>query len=223
MAKILMVEDSAQLREAVSDFFMNRSGGTLTVETAADGDEGMKAVTENTYDLVILDIMLPGPSGYMICKKLREKSDCPIVFLTALGTEDNILLGYEMGADEYMVKPFSLMILYTKCLILMDRKVKRQDEKILESGDVRLYPSRMQVFVGENEIELAPKEYFLLNALLDNKGHVLGRQKLLDLVWGMDYFGSDRVVDTTVKNVRHKLGSSGDQIKTVRGGGYKAV
>ena len=102
-----MVEDSAQLREAVSDFFMNRSGGTLTVETAADGDEGMKAVTENTYDLVILDIMLPGPSGYMICKKLREKSDCPIVFLTALGTEDNILLGYEMGADEYMVKPFS--------------------------------------------------------------------------------------------------------------------
>ena len=198
MAKILMVEDSAQLREAVSDFFMNRSGGTLTVETAADGDEGMKAVTENTYDLVILDIMLPGPSGYMICKKLREKSDCPIV-------------------------PFSLMILYTKCLILMDRKVKKQDEKILESGDVRLYPSRMQVFVGENEIELAPKEYFLLKALLDNKGHVLGRQKLLDLVWGMDYFGSDRVVDTTVKNVRHKLGSSGDQIKTVRGGGYKAV
>ena len=101
MAKILMVEDSAQLREAVSDFFMNRSGGTLTVETAADGDEGMKAVTENTYDLVILDIMLPGPSGYMICKKLREKSDCPIVFLTALGTEDNILLGYETGAGKF--------------------------------------------------------------------------------------------------------------------------
>ena len=88
MAKILMVEDSAQLREAVSDFFKNRSGGTLTVETAADGDEGMNAVMNNTYDLVILDIMLPGPSGYMICKKLREKSDCPIVFLTALGTED---------------------------------------------------------------------------------------------------------------------------------------
>ena len=223
MARILMVEDSAQLREAVSDFFMNRSGGTLTVETAADGDEGMNAVMNNTYDLVILDIMLPGPSGYMICKKLREKSDCPIVFLTALGTEDNILLGYEMGADEYMVKPFSLMVLYTKCLILMDRKVKKETEKVLESGDIKLYPSRMQVFVGDKEIEFAPKEYFLLKALLDNKGHVLGRQHLLDLVWGMDYFGSDRVVDTHVKNVRHKLGSSGDQIKTIRGGGYKAV
>ena len=182
MAKILMVEDSAQLREAVSDFFKNRSGGTLTVETAADGDEGMNAVMNNTYDLVILDIMLPGPSGYMICKKLREKSDCPIVFLTALGTEDNILLGYEMGADEYMVKPFSLMVLYTKCLILMDRKVKKETEKVLESGDIKLYPSRMQVFVGDKEIELAPKEYFLLKALLDNKGHVLGRQQLLDLV-----------------------------------------
>ena len=100
---------------------------------------------------------------------------------------------------------------------------KKETEKVLESGDIKLYPSRMQVFVGDKEIEFAPKEYFLLKALLDNKGHVLGRQQLLDLVWGMDYFGSDRVVDTHVKNVRHKLGSSGDQIKTIRGGGYKAV
>ena len=140
-----------------------------------------------------------------------------------MGTEDNILLGYEMGADEYITKPFSLMILYTKCLVLLDRKVKRQQERVLESGDIKLYPSRMQVIAGGKEVELAYKEYFLLKALLENKGHVLSRQKLLDLVWGTDYFGNDRVVDTHIKNIRHKLGASGNQIRTVIGCGYKAV
>ncbi len=223
MARILIVEDSAQIREAVTDFFVERSNGAFSVDNAADGIEGLKAVTENEYDIVILDIMLPGASGYDICRKLREKSDCPIVFLTALGTEDNILLGYEMGADEYVTKPFSMMILYTKCLVLMDRKVKRQQDRVLESGDIRLYPARMQVYAGSKEVELACKEYFLLKALLENKGHVLSRQKLLDLVWGTDYFGNDRVVDTHIKNIRHKLGSSGNQIRTVIGSGYKAV
>lgn len=223
MARVLIVEDSAQIREAVTDFFVERSNGALSVDAAADGTEGLKAVTDNDYDIVILDIMLPGASGYDICRKLREKSECPIVFLTALGTEDNILLGYEMGADEYITKPFSLMILYTKCLVLMDRKVKRQQERVLESGDIRLYPSKMQVYAGGREVELAFKEYFLLKALLENKGNVLSRQKLLDLVWGTDYFGNDRVVDTHIKNIRHKLGTSGNQIRTVIGSGYKAV
>ena len=223
MARILIVEDSAQIREAVIDFFVERSNGAFSMDSASDGIEGLKAVTDNEYDIVILDIMLPGASGYDICRKLREKSDCPIVFLTALGTEDNILLGYEMGADEYMTKPFSLMILYTKCLVLLDRKVKRQQERVLESGDIKLYPSRMQVIAGGKEVELAYKEYFLLKALLENKGHVLSRQKLLDLVWGTDYFGNDRVVDTHIKNIRHKLGASGNQIRTVIGCGYKAV
>lgn len=223
MARVLIVEDSAQIREAVTDFFVERSNGALSVDAAADGTEGLKAVTDNDYDIVILDIMLPGASGYDICRKLREKSECPIVFLTALGTEDNILLGYEMGADEYITKPFSLMILYTKCLVLMDRKVKRKQERVLESGDIRLYPSKMQVYAGGREVELAFKEYFLLKALLENKGNVLSRQKLLDLVWGTDYFGNDRVVDTHIKNIRHKLGTSGNQIRTVIGSGYKAV
>lgn len=223
MARVLIVEDSAQIREAVTDFFVERSNGALSVDAAADGTEGLKAVTDNDYDIVILDIMLPGASGYDICRKLREKSECPIVFLTALGTEDNILLGYEMGADEYITKPFSLMILYTKCLVLMDRKVKRKQERVLESGDIRLYPSKMQVYAGGREVELACKEYFLLKALLENKGNVLSRQKLLDLVWGTDYFGNDRVVDTHIKNIRHKLGTSGNQIRTVIGSGYKAV
>ena len=223
MTKLLIVEDSFQIREAITDYFTDKSAGAFQIDCACDGDDGMRAVSSNEYDLVILDIMLPGPSGFEICKKLRQKSDCPIVFLTALGTEDNILSGYEMGADEYMVKPFSLKILYTKCLVLLKRAGKRQQERVLESGDIKLYPSRMQVFVSGDEIDLAPKEYFLLKALLENKGHVLGRAKLLDLVWGLDFFGSDRVVDSHIKKVRHKLGPAGDQIKTVIGGGYKAV
>ena len=152
-----MVGYSFQIREAVVDFFEQKGEGAFTIDAAANGEEGMKAVNEKTYDLVILDIMLPGPSGFMICKRLRERSDCPIVFLTALGTEDNILKGYEMGADEYMVKPFSLKVLYAKCLALLSRSGETVDEKIITMEDVKIYPSRMQVFVKNKEIELAPK------------------------------------------------------------------
>ena len=221
MARLLIVEDSFQIREAVVDFFEQKGEGIITIDSAGDGDAGMRAVTENSYDLVILDIMLPGPSGFMICKKIREKSDCPIIFLTALGTEDNILKGYEMGADEYIVKPFSLKVLYAKCLVLLERSGKRSKERVLEVGDIRLYPSRMLVKVNGETTDLAPKEYFLLKVLMENKGYVLGRQKLLDLVWGMGFDGSDRVVDNHIKKLRQHLGTSGVSIKTVIGGGYK--
>lgn len=221
MARLLIVEDSFQIREAVVDFFEQKGEGIITIDSSGDGDAGMRAVTENSYDLVILDIMLPGPSGFMICKKIREKSDCPIIFLTALGTEDNILKGYEMGADEYIVKPFSLKVLYAKCLVLLERSGKRSKERVLEVGDIRLYPSRMLVKVNGETTDLAPKEYFLLKVLMENKGYVLGRQKLLDLVWGMGFDGSDRVVDNHIKKLRQHLGTSGGSIKTVIGGGYK--
>jgi len=221
MARILIVEDSFQIREAVADFFEQKGEGAFLIDAAGNGEEGMRKVTENLYDLVILDIMLPGPSGFMICKRLREKSACPIVFLTALGTEDNILKGYELGADEYMVKPFSLKVLYAKCLALLSRAAGRPEERALTAGDIKVYPAKMTVFVRDEEIELAPKEYFLLKVLLENKGFVLGRQRLLDLVWGLGFDGSDRVVDSHVKKLRKKLGSSGGHIKTVIGGGYK--
>ena len=220
MARLLLVEDSEQIREAVVDFFEQKGEGAFEMDVASNGDDGMRKITTSTYDLVILDIMLPGPSGFLICKELRKRSDCPIIFLTALGTEDNILEGYELGADEYMVKPFSLKVLYAKCLALMNRASGRED-RVLETGDLRLYPSKMTVTVKGEEVELAPKEYFLLKALIENKGHVLGRQRLLDLVWGMGFDGSDRVVDSHIKKLRKHLGSAGDSIKTVIGGGYK--
>ncbi len=225
MPRILIVEDSTQIRELVAEYF--RRTRAFDVDEAKDGVEGFRMVSKNDYDLAILDIMLPGLSGFDICKILRRKSNCPIVFLTALGTEDNILRGYEIGADEYMVKPFSIKVLYAKCLALLARTGSDGEgrEKTLRCGRICIDPSRMEVRVddGKAEVELAPKEYFLLKVLMENQGHVLGRQRLLDLVWGLDFDGSERVVDSHIKKLRKCLGKAGDQIKTVIGGGYKIV
>ena len=222
MVRLLVVEDSTQLRELVAAYFAKE--GTWIVDTAKDGFQGLQLVEKNDYDIAILDIMLPGPSGFDICKILRRKSNCPIVFLTALGTEDNILEGYGIGADEYMVKPFSLKVLYAKCLALLARSMDgTKKDQVLSCGTIRIFPSRMQVLCGNDEVELAPKEYFLLKVLMENQGHVLGREKLLDLVWGADFEGSDRVVDNHIKKLRKALGPHGNSVKTVIGGGYKIV
>ncbi len=234
MARVLIVEDAEALRELIAEHF--REAGAFEVDAAKDGNEGLRFVSASTYDIAILDIMLPGPSGFDICKILRRKSNCPIVFLTALGNEDNILKGYALGADEYMVKPFSIKVLYAKCLALLARSTEprvdetsdtqtgksgEKEEKILLCGGIALSPSRMEVLADGEEVVLAPKEYFLLKVLMENQGRVLGRQKLLDLVWGMDFDGGDRVVDNHIKKLRKSLGSSGGAIKTVIGGGYK--
>ena len=222
MPRMLIVEDSTQLRELVADYF--RDTGAFTVDSAKDGTEGVALVSKNTYDIAILDIMLPGLSGFDICRILRRKSSCPIVFLTALGNEDNILKGYSLGADEYMVKPFSIKVLYAKCLALLSRSAEeKEEEKVLSCGQIRMYPSRMEVRAGQKEVDLPPKEYFLLKVLLENQGHVLGRDRLLDLVWGADFEGSERVVDSHIKKLRKSLGDLGETIKTVIGGGYKVM
>ena len=223
MARILLVEDSKEMRELTTDFFKRK--GMEIATAAADGYEAMDAIAQTEYDLAILDIMLPGPSGFELCKALRKKSNCPIIFLTALGSEDNILKGYGMGADEYMVKPFSLNVLYAKCLALLARagSAAQSEEKPYECGPIRLYPERMEVRAGDEEILLAPKEYLLLKTLFENKGRVLNRNTLLDMVWGNEFDGTDRVVDNHIRKLRSKLGSAGEHIKTVIGGGYKLI
>ena len=160
MVKILIVEDNEELLDLVAGYF--KSKGSFDVFTAADGNAALRLVDEKDFDIAILDIMLPGPDGFEICKALRGKSRCPIVFLTALGNEDNILKGYEIGADEYMVKPFSPKVLYAKCLALLSRtEAELTKEVVIECGDIRLYPLRMDVEAGGHKIKLAPKEYFL--------------------------------------------------------------
>ena len=222
MARILIVEDAEELLSLVAGFF--ESKGSFDVDTAADGNTALNLIGSNDYDIAILDIMLPGASGFDVCKALRSKSKCPIVFLTALANESNILKGYEIGADEYMVKPFSLKVLYAKCLALLNRTdTGLQKDVVFECSGIRLYPLRMEVEAEGRKIVLAPKEYFLLKVLMENKGMVLGRERLLDLVWGIGFDGSDRVVDNHIKKLRKNLGKPGEAIKTVIGGGYKIV
>ena len=216
MVRILVVEDNEELLALVAGYFRNK--GSFDVYTATDGTGAMRLIDEKDFDIAILDIMLPGPNGFEICKALRNKSRCPIVFLTALGNEDNILKGYEIGADEYMVKPFSPKVLYAKCLALLSRtEAELTREVVIECGDIRLYPLRMDVEAGGNEVKLAPKEYFLLKVLMENKGIVLDRNRLFDMVWGVGFDGTD----SHIKKLRKSLGSYGGAIKTVIGGGYK--
>ena len=222
MAGILIVEDNIELLDLVADFF--RSKGMFEVDTASDGNCALSLISEKDYDIAILDIMLPGTNGFEVCKALRAKSRCPIVFLTALGNESNILKGYEAGCDDYVVKPFSLKVLYAKCLALLSRtEAELNKEPVFECGDIKLYPLRMEVEVSGRKINLAPKEYFLLKVLMENKGIVFGRDRLLDLVWGIGFDGSDRVVDNHIKKLRKSLGTSGNVIRTVIGGGYKIL
>ena len=218
--RLLIVEDSPELLEAESDFYREEGAGLWEVVTASEGNDALAKVTNESFDLMILDIMLPGASGFDICKAARKKSDCPIIFVTALGSENNILKGYETGCDDYVVKPFSTRHLYAKSLALLKRAVKSGGEEI-RCGDISLNRKSMLVKVSGQEIAINAKEYFLLVYLLENKGSVLTRQSILEHVWGDDLDVNDRVVDNTIRRLRESLGDASGQIKTAIGRGYR--
>ncbi len=219
---MLVVEDAAQIREVIRDYFVLKGEEVFEVQFAVDGDKGLEMISEREYDLVLLDIMLPGASGFEICRKLRGESSCPIVFMTALGSEDDILHGYELGADDYIVKPFSLPALYAKCLALVKRsKGLMQSKDTLACGKIELDPVRMTVAVGGRNVDIAPKEYFLLRLLMDNKEQVLSRDRIITKVWSYDFDGDDRVVDNHIKKLRQALGDESKRVKTIFGRGYK--
>ena len=218
--KYLIVEDSTKIREGVCEYFEMMSQGSIMMDQAATGTEGLGKIKENKYDLVILDIMLPGASGFDICKEIRKTSDCPVFFLTALGNEENVLKGYEIGGDDYIVKPFSVKELYCKAEALV-RRMKSQEVKPIKMDELELNPYTMQVFVNGVEIELPPKEYFILKLLMENKGQVFSRESIINRVWEYDFDGTDRVVDSQIKKLRKNLGESGKRIVTLFGRGYK--
>ncbi|MBR4947301.1 MAG: response regulator transcription factor [Clostridiales bacterium] len=219
--RLLIVEDSPELLEAAGDFFREEGSGLWDVVTASDGNDALAKVRGGSFDLMILDIMLPGASGFDICRAARQKSDCPIIFVTALGSENNILKGYETGCDDYVVKPFSLRHLYAKSLALLKRAKKSSDGDILRCGTISLNRNTMLVTVEGREVAINAREYFLLVYLLENKGAVLTRKAILDHVWGDDLDVSDRVVDNTIRRLRESLGSASGQIKTAIGRGYR--
>lgn len=220
---ILIVEDDNQIREVISDFFADKSEGEISVETACDGDEGLEYVYENEYDLIMLDVMMPGADGFTICKEVRKNSIVPIIFITARGREEDVLYGYDLGCDDYIVKPFSLAELYAKTNALLKRSKGLVGSSEIVCGDITINPTKLIVTVGGREIDLPPKQYALLKYLMENKNLVIDRELLLTRIWGYDFEGTDRVVDNHVKKLRNVLGAAGNQIKTVITKGYKIV
>ena len=219
--QVLLVEDDAQIREVIEDFFVAKGQGEIELHIAKDGTEGLAAVYEWEYDLCLLDIMLPGADGFEVCRTIRENSIVPIIFLTARGREEDVLYGYQLGCDDYMVKPFSLAELYAKCQALIKRSKGMITCPEMVCGEIRLDPVRFTVTIGDERVDLPPKQYTLLKYLMENKERVLDRELLLTRIWGYDYEGGERVVDNHIKKLRKALGDAGAQIKTVMKKGYK--
>lgn len=218
--KVLLVEDNPQITVAISDFFIGKSDGELEIISAKNGDEGLFKIYETEYDLILLDIMLPGVNGYTICQEIRKKSTVPIIFITAKIHEEDMLRGYDLGCDDYVTKPFSLKELYVKVWALLKRSKGLIGSNVLSCGDITLNPTTCLVKVKEEIISLPPKEYEILKYLMERKEQVAKRDVLLSHIWGYDYEGSDRVVDNHIKKLRQALGSSGKQLKTVVAKGY---
>lgn len=218
--RILLVEDDEQIREVITDYFSSKDS-VITVETASDGDEGLELIVSNEYDLIMLDVMLPGTDGFSLCRYIRANSSVPVLFLTARGREEDKLYGYDLGCDDYIVKPFSLAELYAKTNAMLKRSKGMTVSKNMTCGKIDLDPVRMTVKSDGEQVELAPKEYEILKYLMEHKDWVVDRDTLLTKVWGYDYFGGDRVVDNHIKKLRKALGAPGAQIKTVISKGYK--
>jgi DNA-binding response OmpR family regulator len=219
--RILLVEDNLQIQEVINDYFIGKSNGELELIMVSDGEEAMCNICVEEYDLILLDIMLPGVDGYTICRKIREKSIVPIIFITAKVYEDDMLHGYGLGCDDYITKPFSLSELYAKVNALLKRYKGLVGSPVLKCGDITLNPGTHVVRVEDEPISLPPKQYELLKYLLEKKEQPVERDTLLSRVWGSSFYGNDRVVDNHIKKLRKALGSSGRHIKTEISKGYK--
>ena len=219
--KLLLVEDDEEIREIIIDYFTEKSGGTLSINTAETGIEGQLKCMDNEYDLVLLDVMLPEVDGFTICRELRKKSDVPIIFITARHNESDRLHGYKLGCDDYVTKPFSLAELYAKVNALLKRSKGMVRREIMTAGKIKIDPYSYTAYVNDEEIILAPIEFAILKILVESQGTVVSRDSLIIRIWGYDFDGNDRVVDNHVKKLRKALGSASAQIKTVFKKGYK--
>lgn len=221
MYQILLVEDDDSIREVIYDYFMRKDKDGFSLTLAKDGNQAEEVLYEQDYDLILLDVMLPGTDGFTLCRTIRLGSSAPVIFLTARGREEDRLYGYVVGCDDYMVKPFSLAELYAKVQALIKRSKGMVLCQEIKVADISLNPRQMTVSVAGKQIELTPKLYALLKYLMEHKNEVAAREELLVRIWGYDFEGSDRVVDNHIKKLRKALGESGSRIKTVIGKGYK--
>ena len=217
--RILIAEDEPRLLEVLCDYIKSRGDIPFPAE---NGEKALMLSQEQDFDGVLLDIMMPKLDGLSVCRALRQHSNVPIIFLTALSEEEDKLLGYELGADDYVTKPFSMAVLYAKLTALINRsRGSLLNGDRLQAGDISLVLSTRKVFLSGTEIKLTPKEYALLHCLIQNRNAVLSREQLLVKCWGYDYEGDIRAVDTHIKRLREKLGPAGERIRTVIKAGYR--
>ena len=217
--KVLVVDDESRMRKLVRDFLIKSN---YDVVEAEDGVQAVDIFFEqNDISLVILDVMMPKMDGWQVCKEIREYSKVPIIMLTAKSDERDELLGFELGVDEYISKPFSPKILVARVEAILRRTSQIGADEILEAGGISINKAAHSVTVDGESVELSYKEFELLTYFVENKGLALSREKILNSVWNYDYFGDARTIDTHVKKLRSKMGKKGDLIKTIWGMGSK--
>jgi len=217
--KILVVDDESRMRKLVKDFLVKKD---YTVIEAGDGEEALDIFYEqNDISLILLDIMMPKLDGWQVCREIRKESKVPIIMLTAKSEEQDELLGFELGVDEYITKPFNPKILVARVDAILRRTNSLEMEETIKAGNIEIDKAAHVVKVCGNPVELSFKEFELLVYFIENKGIALSREKILNNVWNYDYFGDARTIDTHVKKLRAKLTSDADYIKTIWGMGYK--
>lgn len=217
--KILVVDDESRMRKLVRDFLVKADYAVLEAE---DGEQALEIFeAQNDIALVILDVMMPKLDGWQVCREIREYSKVPIIMLTARSDERDELMGFELGVDEYISKPFSPKILVARVEAILRRTNQAGSDDILEAGGIQVNRAAHNVTVDGAYIDLSYKEFELLAYFMENQGLALSREKILNNVWNYDYFGDARTIDTHVKKLRSKLGAKGDLIKTIWGYGYK--
>lgn len=215
MYQILICEDQKEVRTFIKDYFETKD---IKIIEAWNGEEALMKLNHN-IDLVLLDIMMPGINGYEVCKQIRETSQVPIIIISALSEEENQLKGYELGADDYMTKPFKPSLLYAKVIAILKRNSLKKEE-IITTGHIKLNTYKHELMIDHEYIQLTKKEYALLEYFINHQGMILTREQLLNNIWGYDYFGDGRAVDTYVKRIRKHLGKYSDYIQTVIRVGY---
>ena len=221
MAKLLIVDDEAKIREVIREYAKFNNYET------AEAEDGMQAVNmclKERFDLIIMDIMMPKLDGYAACKAIKKEQDIPVIMLSARGEEYDKLYGFDLGIDDYVTKPFSPKELMARVSAVLARKnagAFAKTDPLLVSGGLEVNTASRTVSVDGERIELTLKEYEILAYLMQNKNIALSRERMLQDIWGYDFFGDDRTIDTHIKNLRNRIGACRDKISTVRGIGYK--
>lgn len=215
---ILVVEDDKRMNKIVCDY-LERDG--YTVFRAFDGQSAIELFEKEDISLVLLDIMIPKLDGFTVCRRLRSKSDVLIIIISARSEEEDELMGFEYGADEYVTKPFSPKALVARVRALLNRTYKRENSNVIKKGTLSIDTECIRVEVESELVSLTAREYDLLLKLSTNDGKVYSRDMLINDIWEYDYFGDGRIVDTNIKTLRKKLGSAAKYIRTVVGKGYK--